>query len=284
MNARFYPSSDEHGTDPRGGMIMIVDGPGTGTYRRIVDFKAFGNRDTDSCVWRIDRSFPDTLPANRSLMKIAVLMYSGRNLFIDQVFEDTGHFQFYHSGVDNVVMNHRVQRMSGFWSAGKAVPMVFWSDNSKGAMVPQLAYFNEFINNNIQVGHRAPHAPELQNRSTFWHEEVEHSLFSFGLFGQNSGIGSANRFITFVGNSIVGCNGISIGGIKNADVLVADNAFWHAAIPISIGKDRMGRDEVSNYVLYNNSLGPNHSSSPILQRTFHTLVGEDSWSSGVIFS
>jgi hypothetical protein len=94
--------------------------------------------------------------------------HKGESIFADNTFEDTGHLQFYHSSMSNIVTGHSLARMEGMWSAGGAASMHSIKNGSFLANPSHPSFFNEFIGNNVRVGHRAPHQPGVQERETFW--------------------------------------------------------------------------------------------------------------------
>jgi len=180
-------------------------------------------------------------------------------VFADNTFQDTGHFQLYHSGVRNVVTGHSLARMEGMWSAGMVSGIRSAKNNSliPGALAPLPAFLNEFTENEVTAGHRAPHQPDVQSRDTFWSQEVSHNLASFGISGQGmpSGRGSVNRFLVFKGNRITGGNGIGVWGLGNGDVLVERNTFSSVSQPITYDyfPDDLQHPTVQNVVLRNNT-------------------------------
>ena len=120
-------------------------------------------------------------------------------------------------------------------------------------------FFSEFIDNSVDVGHRAPHQPNPQNRDHFWGDVIEASHgapgFSLGMSGQ-SFHPSANRFIAFRRNRIVGGNGISVFGVGNTDVLVEGNSFEHTNVSIALDYFPKNNSAVQHVVIRNNSLAP----------------------------
>jgi hypothetical protein len=261
MDSRFH-DTDNYNSAPPGGVIAILDGPGAGLHRRIVAWGAEGaptNYDTAPCWWRIDQPFPSSLlsAANHSEITLVVTFFAGRSLFADNVFEDTGHFQLYHSGIDNVIRGHQLARTGGMWVGGMAVGMRHYLNNSAGALVPNPCLNNEFIHNTVSVGHRAPHAcdPSNMTRESFWAcgGGGGHQMFSFGMDGQGQGTNMfANRFQVFSGNNITGANGILMWGLGNSDALVSGNSFQQCEIPVGADQFPIGVDAVHNYVLHGN--------------------------------
>ena len=74
-----------------GSQLLIVDGPGTGQYRRVVaaDMPATGQ-----CSFELDKPFVglDDIPISN--ISIVVAAFTGRNIFDRNTFEDGGAFQF----------------------------------------------------------------------------------------------------------------------------------------------------------------------------------------------
>ena len=260
MDSRFDPTN-AFNSAPRGGVIAILDGPGAGLYRRVVGWGATGaptNYDTAPCWWAIDRPFPDALgAANTSAMSMVVTFFAGRSLFVGNTFADTGHFQLYHSGIENVLSGTTMARMGGAWAGGMSVGIRNYLNNSAGPLAPNPTLFSEFTDNAVAVGHRAPHAcdPDHMNRSTFWACSPQHAMASFGMDGQD-GDRVANRFMVFSRNRINGANGVLLWGLGNKDALVAQNSFTNVERPIIIDQFPAGHDTVANFVIYNNSMPP----------------------------
>lgn len=263
LDARFeLPRSEASGvlpvTNPRGGMVIITDGPGAGQYRRIVDWGATGDVDVDPCWWQLDHPFDGQFgESDLASMTVTVTFFQGESIFTQNRFEDTGHFQFYHSSVSNVVSGHSLARMEGMWSAGMSSSMRSAKNNSLIAQAPHPSFRNEFVDNRVRVGHRAPHQPNLQTRDTFWTQQIAHNLASFGISGQD-GSASANRFLTFRRNYITGANGLGIWGLGNSDVLVEGNKFEHVDQPITYDFFPIPQPTVHNVVVRANTppLGP----------------------------
>eukprot|EP01052_Picozoa_sp_SAG31_P031527 SAG31_NODE_3349_length_4375_cov_7.496024_2_plen_885_part_00 len=265
LGARFeLPKSEAVGTlpvsNPRGGMVLILDGPGAGQYRRVVDWGAAGDVDSEPCWWQLNRPFGGSFSeADVAQMQIAVTFFQGESIFTNNRFEDTGHFQLYHSSVSNVISGHSLSRMEGMWSAGMASSMRSAKNNSLIAEGPHSSFRNEFVDNRVRVGHRAPHQPNVQNRDTFWTQQIAHDMNSFGISGQD-GTAKANRFLTFRRNHITGGNGIGIWGLGNGDVLVEGNKFEHVKqlITYDFFPDDLAHPTVQNVVVRENTpaLGP----------------------------
>ena len=95
LGARFEPPKSEAPStmpvsNPRGGMVLITDGPGAGQYRRIVDWGATGDIDTDPCWWRLDRPFEGSFEkGDLAQMQIVVTFFQGESIFTNNRFEDT---------------------------------------------------------------------------------------------------------------------------------------------------------------------------------------------------
>lgn len=253
-----YEPTDAYGNSPGGGLMMILDGPGAGLHRRVVQYAMSVPGAFDKpCAWTLDRPLPGdfiaSLGGNFSAVTIAITLYAGRSVFVNNTFSDAGPFQLYHSGIDNVVLSHTLARMEGMWSSGMGVGMRYAKNNTSGPQVPNPAYFNEFEWNTVTAGHRASHQPKPISRTTFWTQTLPHNLFSFGLGGQGYPY-SSNRFTVFRGNKAVGGNGVLLWGVGNQDVLVTDNNLQKTTIPISIDQFPAGHDAVTNYVLYNNTV------------------------------
>jgi hypothetical protein len=149
--------------------------------------------------------------------------------------------------------------MEGMWSAGMCSAMRSAKNNSLLAEAPHPSFFNEFVGNRVRVGHRAPHQPDVQTRDTFWSQEINHDMASFGISGQD-GRNKANRFVSFRRNHIKGMNGIQIWGEGNGDVLIEGNHFDRVEQPITYDffPDDLAHPTVQNVVVRGNSpsLGP----------------------------
>jgi hypothetical protein len=263
MDSRFDPT-DQFNSAPRGGVINIMEGPGAGLSRRIVEWGAVGastgNYDSAPCWWQIDQPFPAALSAaNLTAVNLVVTFFAGRSLYVGNTFSDVGHFQLYHSGVDNVVAGHTLSRAGGLWVGGMSVGLRYMRNNSLGPLLANPTLRNEFLDNTVLVGHRAPHAcdPENMTRATFWDCSAgsSHQSFSVGMDGQgNSGAILGNRFMVFNRNQFTGGNGVLLWGLGNKDCLVGGNHFVSTEIAIGIDQFPVGKDTVINYVLYNNTV------------------------------
>ena len=234
-----------------GSQLMIVDGPGTGQYRRVIT----GDMPTSGqCFFAIDKPFDGLNNVPLGNITFVVAAFTGRNIFDRNTFEDGGPFQFYNSGVHDIASGMTFRRTEGAWNSGMdvAASLRNGSKNNAHNGCPNPSYFNEFTNNNFEVGHRAPHlgSPSLQNRDLFWNQVVAKFLFSMGMAGQ--GRGHSNRFIVFRRNSFVGANGIKIWGIGSSDVLVENNRFNGTNISIALDHFPTNVSAVTNVVIRGN--------------------------------
>eukprot|EP01043_Picozoa_sp_COSAG02_P025488 COSAG02_NODE_1435_length_12610_cov_7.021181_2_plen_950_part_00 len=255
------------GNTVAGSQIMVVAGPGTGQYRRVV---RYGRGESDSyssdsmviaqrnCWWELDKPFEGLAGASNRNITIVVAAFTGRNLLIGNTLEDAGPILLYHTGVHNVVADNTMRRTEGAWSVGMDVPWYFPNHTSSNQLAPNPQYFNEFTGNTVAVGHRAPHQPNLQNRDTFWNDVIEASQcksgFSMGISGQGFHPAS-NRFQIFRRNEIVGGNGLSVFGVGNTDVLVERNLFVHTNVSIALDFYPQNNSAVQHVVVRNNTVG-----------------------------
>ena len=99
-----------------GSQLLIVDGPGTGQYRRVVaaDMPATGQ-----CSFELDKPFVglDDIPISN--ISIVVAAFTGRNIFDRNTFEDGGPFQFCASALSLNVLPEHLQ------AAMASIPM-YW--------------------------------------------------------------------------------------------------------------------------------------------------------------
>ena len=236
------------GNTMAGGQIMIVGGiAGVGQYRRVTEAgcnQTLGCKDTNDCWWKLDRPFAALDGVRPQNITIIVTSFTGRSIFHRNDFEDTGHFQFYHSGIHNIAAEMNFVRTEGAWSTGMVVN---WQDdlnNTASGLAPNPCYFAEFLDNRVTTGHRAPHTQWVPSRDHFWNDPIEHGLYSMGISGQGQYFGKAdlmqypggtNRFQVFRRNSITGLNGINVWGLDNSDTLVESNVF--NSTNLSVGLD-----------------------------------------------
>eukprot|EP01051_Picozoa_sp_SAG22_P003654 SAG22_NODE_181_length_16048_cov_157.464418_4_plen_365_part_00 len=208
------------GNTMAGGQIMIVGGiAGVGQYRRVTAAgcnQTWGCKDTNDCWWKLDQPFVALDGVRMQNITIIVTSFTGRSIFHRNDFEDTGHFQFYHSGIHNVAAEMNLVRTEGAWSTGMTVN---WQDdlnNTASGLAPNPCYFAEFLDNRVTTGHRAPHTGWVPSRNNFWNDLIAHGLYSMGISGQGQYHGKAdkmqypggtNRFQVFRRNSITGLNG-----------------------------------------------------------------------------
>ena len=91
------------GTRWRAAAVYIMDGPGAGQYRRTV-----GGQGAEVIV---DRAW-DIVPDVSS--RISIAKFHGRNLWIENEFEDCGNVFFWGSGIDSIVAGNRARRFGCF--------------------------------------------------------------------------------------------------------------------------------------------------------------------------
>ena len=125
--------------------VVIVNGSGAGQYRRLTDWH-WADDPTEQSSWRLDRPFafapePDAL--------ISIMPFRGRNIFYQNEHSDSGAFQFYGSGIENLVVELTGTRMGGFITVGMG--------GDQGAN-PNL--YNQFLDVTVTEGLRADHRQE----------------------------------------------------------------------------------------------------------------------------
>eukprot|EP01052_Picozoa_sp_SAG31_P022416 SAG31_NODE_1782_length_7281_cov_5.022139_5_plen_372_part_00 len=125
--------------------IVIVNGSGAGQYRRLIDWH-WATDQSEQSSWRLDRPFayapdPDAL--------IAIIPFRGRNIFYQNEHSDSGAFQFYGVGIENLVVELTGTRMGGFIAVGMG---------GDQGINPNL--YNQFLGVTITEGLRADHREE----------------------------------------------------------------------------------------------------------------------------
>ena len=107
------PDSRYAGNNAAGSQIMIVDGPGTGQYRRVVaadmppvspasgeagvsgqDVTKRTAAQTRECMFELDKPFVGLENIPLSNITITIAAFTGLNIFDRNTFEDGGPFQF----------------------------------------------------------------------------------------------------------------------------------------------------------------------------------------------
>lgn len=86
-----------------GAAVQVLDGKGAGQYRLVTAH--------DGREWQVDR--PWTVAPDSSSL-ISITPFRGRNLFVENVFEDGGAVQLYGVAHDSIVARNRAARMDGF--------------------------------------------------------------------------------------------------------------------------------------------------------------------------
>ena len=119
-----------------GACIQIMEGKGAGQYRIV---QAHSGRE-----WQIDRPWK-IVPDAKSLISIAP--FRGRNLFINNTFEDGGPFQLYAASHESIVAGNKGSRMDGF---------TVWGLNPHGWGL-QPSWYNQFIDNEVLEGNGYGH-------------------------------------------------------------------------------------------------------------------------------
>jgi hypothetical protein len=157
------------------------------------------------------------------------------------------------SGVHDVAAGMTFRRAEGMWNSGMDVATSLRNGSHMAKGAPNPSYFNEFVGNKFEVGHRAPHLgnPWLQNRDVFWSQPVAKAMFAFGMNGQ--GEGHSNRFIVFRRNTVIGGNGAWIWGTGTTDVLVEGNTFNGTNISIALDHFPTNHSAVSHVVIRGNT-------------------------------
>jgi hypothetical protein len=121
-----------------GGALLVLNGTGAGQVRRLV-------ANTDPYTWTLDRPLDavDLAPAPSTTTSetttttattsetttsetvetdapkpsfVQLLPYRGRNIWWNNSYEDTGAFQFYGIGIENVVSHNTLARVTGEWA------------------------------------------------------------------------------------------------------------------------------------------------------------------------
>ena len=132
----FHDYAPKPHTDWTGAAVQIIEGKGAGQYRLVT---ANNGRD-----WQVDRPWL-VVPDQTSTISIAP--FRGRNLFIDNQFEDGGAFQLYGAGHDTIVAGNKGARMDGF---------MVWGLNPHGWGY-QPSWCCQFLDNEILEGNGYGH-------------------------------------------------------------------------------------------------------------------------------
>jgi hypothetical protein len=202
--------------------------------------------------FEIDRPFdvPPTLLApafgdsrNTNSSYISCIPYRGRNIFAYNHYADTGAFQYYGTGVENVAFQNTAERFGGFLSWGQ------WRNGGypgKTATAPFINpnLRNDWIENVVTESLTADHQQNLINLTGSFGDALQNSGNPFAIIGEMKGCGvvgdgvlacsGTNRLISFRGNSVLSNGGFQIAA--STDVLLEGNSVAKTP-PQSIGFD-----------------------------------------------
>jgi hypothetical protein len=143
----------------------------------------------------------------------STVLRRGKNIFHKTHYEDTGAFQFYGLGVDNMIVGMTMERGGGFanWGQSRGDP----NHGPYSFVNPNL--MNEFLGNTVVEGLRAEHQGSPLGMGTFG----DPMQFNGHVFAIVDGTPDVNRYIVFRGNTAASNGGFFIGG--SSDVLVEKN-------------------------------------------------------------
>jgi hypothetical protein len=228
-----------------GGALVIVNGTGAGQIRRIISFVMHDNS-SDAGWFEIDRPF-DVLPTttaahagSRITSYIACVPFRGQSIFAYNHYADTGAFQYYGIGFNNVAYQNTAERFGGFLSWGQ------WRQG--GYPKQEVAPFinpnvrNEWIENVVTEGSTADHQQNLINTTGSFGDSLATSGNPFTIIGTMKGCGTtgdavlacrgSNQLISFRGNKVLSNGGFQIGA--SSEVLLESNSVASTP-PQSIG-------------------------------------------------
>ena len=201
--------------DWRNTVVCILDGKGSGQYRRVISHS--GRK------WEMDQPWlvaPDTSSV------ISIIPFRGHTLIVNNTFEDGGAVQFYGTSIENIVSNNKGTRMSGF---------LVWGQEQRG-WGWQPSWYNQILNNEITDGHN-----------------YRHQLTRIGVSGtfsdahQGNYDGPLSKCIVIRQNTIRSNGLISVTG-QSADVLVEKNLVSNSEFGIVVEKKlQKGIDVSSSY-------------------------------------
>ncbi|MCK9618775.1 MAG: hypothetical protein M0R21_13185 [Lentimicrobiaceae bacterium] len=201
--------------DWRNTVVCILDGKGSGQYRRVVSHSGR--------MWEMDQPWlvdPDTSSI------ISIIPFRGHALIVNNTFEDGGAVQFYGTSIENIVANNKGTRMSGF---------LVWGQEQRG-WGWQPSWYNQVLNNEITNGHN-----------------YRHQLTRFGVMGTVSDLhqgnyeGPLSKCIVLRNNKVQSNGLISISG-QSEDVLVEKNLIRNSEFGIVVeGKLQKGVNTDAQY-------------------------------------
>ena len=125
--------------------VVIVNGSGAGQYRRLIEWD-WANDPSKTSTWQLDSPFAFT-PEPDAL--ISIMPFRGRNIFYRNEHSDSGAWQLYGAGIENLAVELTGERMGGFLSVGMG--------NDQGS---NMNLFNQFVGITVTEGLRADHREE----------------------------------------------------------------------------------------------------------------------------
>jgi hypothetical protein len=125
--------------------VVVVNGSGAGQYRRLIEWD-WANDPSKTSTWQLDSPFAFT-PEPDAM--ISIMPFRGRNIFYRNEHSDSGAWQLYGAGIENLAVELTGERMGGFLSVGMG--------NDQGS---NMNLFNQFVGITVTEGLRADHREE----------------------------------------------------------------------------------------------------------------------------
>jgi len=270
-----------------GGALLVLNGTGAGQVRRLV-------ANTDPYTWTLDRPLdavdlapspstttPETTtgtsaPAVTGAPKpsyVQLLPYRGRNIWWNNSYEDTGAFQFYGIGIENIVSHNTLARVTvmvnwGQWRQSHGItpapPSPSSSSSEAAAPAPNVAVGGEmgcganpnmrnlFESNEFTEGNALWNWNTAQGANYNWGHGFTFATGQGGGAGGSSGHRfedlSMNMWLVYRKNKVA----------SNGGMLITDDATAVVVEGNSIGESTLGihvDDTTENVLLRGNEVG-----------------------------
>ena len=107
-----------------GKAVVLSNGTGAGQYRRVVDWD-WDTAPNGKSWWVLDKPFTALEMADN--VQVEITTFRGNNIFHNNHYEDTGVFQYYGTGINNMVYGMTTQRQDGIVNNGQLALFKDWA-------------------------------------------------------------------------------------------------------------------------------------------------------------
>lgn len=205
-----------------GGALVVLNGTGTGQYRRIV------GSTSSNTVWELESPFDVSLDASSI---VTIIPWVGHLMWTNNHYSDGGAIQLYATGLEIVLADSHFARTGGM------IPGWGLQEETSSAYNP--TFHNQALDNVIEEGNHVWNYADTDydkghpahNTVPYKGTRIEPWWFASLCFGPANV--SLSRFIVFRGNRIENNGGINIQGLS-ANLLLEGNMVLNSDVGIHV--------------------------------------------------